>query len=180
MITVISGSNRKGSECLRFAQKYADLLRLNTEEEVSLVALENIAHDWFSPLMYKSGKQGKIITEIQDAYILPAEKFVFVIPEYNGGVPGSLKLFIDAISVRKYKENFKNKKAALIGVATGRAGNLRGLDHMADVLNHMGTVVFPNKQPISKIGDLTDDEMGVTDEATINLMEKHAISFIHF
>jgi NAD(P)H-dependent FMN reductase len=49
-------------------------------------------------------------------------------------VPGSLKLFIDACSVREYKQNFKGKKAALVGIASGRAGNLRGMDHLTGVM----------------------------------------------
>jgi NAD(P)H-dependent FMN reductase len=180
MITVISGSNRKNSECLRFAEKYFELLQEQTNEEVKLLALENIPHDWFFPEMYDAKQQAPSLSKIQDEYILAAEKFVFVISEYNGGVPGALKLFVDACSIRKYTENFKGKKAALVGVATGRAGNLRGLDHMADILNHLGTVVLPNKQPISQIGNLIDDDKGVVDEATINLLRTHAKSFIDF
>ena len=180
MITVVSGTNRKNSECLRFAALYAELLQKHTSQKVGLLALENIPHDWFFPEMYKAEHQAPSLASIQNEFILPATKMAFVIPEYNGGVPGALKLFVDACSIRKYKENFKGKKAALIGVATGRAGNLRGLDHMADVLNHLGTVVLPNKQPISRIQDLTDSEKGQIDEPTVLLLEKHALEFLAF
>lgn len=180
MITVISGSNRKNSECRRFAWKYAELLRRHTTEEVRFLALEEIPHDWFHADMYESEGQSESLRQIQDDYIIPAEKFVFVTPEYNGSYPGSVKLFLDACSVRAYGASFKGKKAALVGVASGRAGNLLGMDHLAAVLNHVGIIVLPNRLPISRISDLTDEHGAIEDPATLASMEKHALALTLF
>ena len=158
MITIVSSTNRKQSEALQFARHYEQRLREKTDQEVKLLALENIPHDWFHPDMYAKGGQSESLSALQDEYLLPAEKFVFIIPEYNGGVPGALKLFIDGCSVRAYKPTFKGKKAALVGIATGRAGNLRGMDHMTDILHHVGTVVLRNELPISSIERITDGD----------------------
>jgi NAD(P)H-dependent FMN reductase len=136
--------------------------------------MENIPHDWFFPEMYQKGKQAKSLRELQDKYILPADKFVYVISEYNGGFPGAIKIFLDGCSVRKLNESFQDKKAALVGVATGRAGNLRGMDHLAGVLNHLGTVVLPNKVPISRIKSLMDKEGKVVDENTVKTLTSQA------
>ena len=154
------------------------MLKVNADEEVKLLALENIPHDWFHEDMYNT--QSASLTKLQDEYILPADKFVFVTPEYNGGFPGSVKLFIDACSIREYSRNFKNKKAALLGVASGRAGNLRGMDHLAGVLNYLGTVTMPNKLPISQIKELKDKEGTIVDEDTLQVMEAHAKDFLAF
>ncbi len=180
MITVISGTNRKNSGCLTFATRYRQMLCAYTDEPVKLLALENIPHDWFHAGMYSKGGQSGSLARIQDEYMLPADKFAFLIPEYNGGFPGSVKLFIDACSVRKYRQTFDKKKAALVGIATGRAGNLRGMDHMAGVLNHVGIVVMPNKLPISRIEELMDDDGAITDAATLTIMEQHARELIAF
>ncbi|MCO6488518.1 MAG: NAD(P)H-dependent oxidoreductase [Phaeodactylibacter sp.] len=178
MITVISGTNRQNSECLKFAALYYEMLRESTEKQVKLLALEQIPHDWFHPEMYK--KQAPSLARLQDEYILPAQKFVFVMPEYNGGFPGALKLFIDACTVRKYTSNFQGKKAALVGIATGRAGNLRGMEHLTGVLNYLGTIVMPNKLPISRISDLKNGEGEVIDEETLKVMRAHALEFVRF
>ena len=179
MITVISGVNRTGSKTKIFAKKYAELLEELGEEEVKFLALEDIAHDWFHAAMYGSTDQSDSLVALQNEYILPCSKMVFVIPEYNGSFPGVLKLFIDACSVREYQKNFIGKKAALIGVASGRAGNLRGLDHFSDILNHVGTVSFPNKLPISSIGEILNETNEIDDE-TIQTMRDHAASFLKF
>lgn len=180
MITIISGTNRKNSLTKIFAKKYLDLLKQETQQEVQLLALEDIPHDWFSASMYQGDNLPESLVDIQEKYILPATSFVVLSPEYNGSYPGMLKLFIDACSVRKYADNFKGKKVALIGVAGGRAGNLRGMTHLASVFNYLGTVTFPNQLPISSIENLLDDEKEVVDQATIKVMSSHAQEFLQF
>lgn len=180
MITVISGTNRLNSEALHFADHYFRLLAQKAKEPVKLLALERISHDWFHPDMYEKDHQTPSLAALQDEYILPATKFVYVIPEYNGGFPGALKLFIDACSVRDYRANFFGKKAALIGVATGRAGNLRGIDHLTGIMHHVGTIVMPQVLPISSIEKLMDAEGSITDPATLHTMERHVEAFLAF
>ncbi len=179
MITVISGSNRRNSECLQFAKKFYEMLTERSEEEVKLLSLEEIPHDWFFPEMYKDSHQAESLKKIQDEYMIPAEKFMIVTPEYNGSYPGALKLFFDALSVRAYSDTFKWKKAALAGIASGRAGNLLGLDHLAAVLNHLGMVTLPHRLPISRINKLMEGQE-ITDEATLGVMEKHVKQLLEF
>ena len=112
--------------------------------------------------------------------MLPAQKFIFISPEYNGSFPGVLKLFLDACSVREYKATFKGKKAALVGIATGRAGNLRGMDHLTGILNHLGIIVLPNKVPISKIDQLYGESGDIADAVTLRLIERHVEEFLAF
>ena len=180
MITIVSGTNRKGSGCLTFAKAYHELLTKHTKEEVAFLSLEDIPYDWFHENMYEENAQKESIATLQDKYLIPAKKFVFISPEYNGSYPGVLKLLIDACSVRDYKSTFHGKKAALIGIATGRAGNLRGMDHLTGVLHHMGTVVMPKHLPISKIDQLVNGSGVVEDKKTVAVMEKHARDFIVF
>lgn len=179
MITVISGTNRKESESLLFARQMVTFLQANSDETVKLLPLESIPHDWFHPDMYEKDQQSGSLRDLQDEYVLAAHKFLFVVPEYNGSIPGVLKLFLDACSIREYQTNFKSKKAALVGVATGRAGNLRGIDHLTAILHHMGTFIMPSYLPISRIGTLTE-EGNILDETTLKVMEQFAINFLAF
>jgi len=154
------------------------LQELAADEEVKLLSLEEIPYDWFHPDMYT--KQSPSLARLQDEYILPAEKLVFVTPEYNGSIPGSVKLFIDGCTVREYSRNFQGKKAALLGVASGRAGNLRGMEHLTGVLNYLGTVVMPDKLPISGISKLKNENGEIEDANTLQMMRKHAAAFLKF
>ncbi len=82
--------------------------------------------------------------------------------------------------MREYFHNFDGKKAALIGVATGRAGNLRGMEHLTGVLNYLGTIVMPNKLPISRISKLKNGNGEIADEETLKVMDAHAREFLAF
>ncbi len=179
MITVISGTNRKDAKTHVFAKHYADVLRTKTEEVVYFISLEEIQESILHPDMYNPASMKEELKKVQEETIIPAEKFVFVSPEYNGSIPGIVKLFIDAISINRYKENFVGKKALLVGVASGRAGNLRGLDHLTGMLNHVGVAVMPNKLPISSIGSILNDKDEIN-ENTQEVINKHIESFLNF
>ena len=168
MITVISGTNRRGSETHKFAKKYYEILQ-EKGVEAKFLDLQDIPHDWFFPDMYSADQQAQSVAALQDEYFFGAEKILYVIPEYNGSFPGALKLFIDAISIREYAKNFVGKKAAIAGVASGRAGNLRGIDHLTGVLHHVGSVVMPKALPISAIKSLYDENGAINAETTASM-----------
>lgn len=179
MITIISGTNRPNSKSKLIANFYQKLLQKLSDEDVQLFSLEDLPPSVLHNQMYEAKKQDVSLNTIQNKYIIPADKWVFVLPEYNGSIPGIMKLFIDAISVVDYKKSFHNKKLALLGVSSGRSGNLRGIDHMTNSMNYLGTRVFYNKLPISRINDITDD-VTVTDELTIETLNKHAKDFLAY
>lgn len=180
MITVISGSNRKNGDAFQIASYYTSLLQSKTNEEIRLLNLQAIPHDWFHPDMYEEATQSRSIATLQDDYILPARSFVFVVPEYNGSFPGVLKLFIDACSIRQYKSNFGGKKVALVGFASGRSGNLRGLDHLTGILNHLGAIIYPEKVHITSLPTLKDSMGNIADGKTLEVLERQVNGFLAF
>lgn len=183
MITVICGTNRADSYSEKIADQYINLLKKSSETEISYVKLADLPKDLCASDMYSEANQHPAITELQDKYMLVADKFIVISPEYNGSFPGILKFFIDAISIRKYKETFAGKKVMLVGVASGRAGNLRGMDHLTGIFNHVGSLVFPNKLPISNCKDVVDEKgemKGEMKEGTIEAIQKQIDGFLKF
>ncbi|MGB3151527.1 MAG: NADPH-dependent FMN reductase [Maribacter sp.] len=178
MITIISGSNRKDNKTVHFAKYVYLKLQERTNDEVRFFDLSGIEGNVISDDMYKN--QTASVTEFQDTYFIPSSKFWFFIPEYNGSYPGILKLVLDAISVRELQQSFFNKKACITGIASGRAGNLRGMDHLSDVLNHLGMYVHPNKNPISSIYKLLDNDNKVMDENLEKSLDLQMKQFLEF
>lgn len=64
--------------------------------------------------------------------------------------PGVLKLMMDNSDIKKC---WWHKKAMLVGVADGRGGNLRGIEHMTNILHYLKMHVLYNKMPLSRIND---------------------------
>lgn len=174
MITLISATNRKNSNTLKVAKEYERLLK-ERNLPCRLLNLEYLPVSVLSADIYDEDDID--FEQLQETYLFPAEKFIFIMPEYNGSMPGILKIMIDVADIKKA---FYGKKALLVGVATGRAGNLRGMDHLTGVLNHMKMAVHYNKLPISKV-DLELDANGhFSQPATLKVIERQIDEFMYF
>ena len=179
MLTLISSTNRPNSRTEKVSRYIVQRLKSLTDEAVHFFDLAHLPYSILHADMYDKNGQSREIQTLQDRYFKTADRFIFVIPEYNGGVPGILKLWIDAMSVRKYDETFRNKKACLIGISSGRAGNLRGLEHFTGILNYLNIVVFPDKLPISSIQHVLKDDK-VLDEETTEAVDDLLKRFLEF
>ena len=138
MNLIVSGTNRKHSNSLKVAKFYQKEL-MKRGEEFEILSLEDLPSDIIVTDLY--GKRSEAFAEIQEK-VSAAKVFVFIIPEYNGSYPGVLKVFIDACA---FPASFFHKKAALVGVATGKYGNVRGVDHFTGVCNYLRMHVLPLK-----------------------------------
>lgn len=167
MITVISGTDRKDSMTIRVAALYTKLLRAKTDDSVHLLSLEGL-NVW--------EKDGKF-QEAQQRLLIPSDKFAFIMPEYNGSFPGMLKTMLDYSDIRSC---WWNKKAMLTGVADGRAGNLRGMDHMTGILNYLKVSVLHNKIPLSRISEEIDLEGNLLKEETVKVINNQIDEFLKF
>jgi chromate reductase, NAD(P)H dehydrogenase (quinone) len=163
MITIISGTNRPNSNTLKVAKEYQRILK-DKNFEANLLSLEAIN------VLQKDAAFDKIEKEV----IIASQQYIFVVPEYNGSFAGVLKTFIDTTA----QTSWFNKQALLVGNATGRAGNLRGLDHLSSVLNHIKITVHPNKLPISVVNTLMDSQGRFTDEGTIKAISTQLDDFL--
>lgn len=166
MITIISATSRQDSMTLRVAKKYEAIFR-EKGEAVHLVCLKD-------KVLWERGED---MIALEQQFLVPANKFVFVMPEYNGSYPGILKVMIDNSDIKKC---WWGKKAMLTGLADGRAGNLRGLDHFTNVLNYLRINVMYNKIPLSRINSEIDKEGNFLQEATQMAITQQVNEFIHF
>jgi chromate reductase, NAD(P)H dehydrogenase (quinone) len=178
MITIIVGTNRTKSEAGKMARQYETALK-SRGLAVQFLHLKDIAPSLYHSEMYDEPLAAELVA-LQDDLLIPTKKFVFVVPEYNGSYPGALKMLIDALSVRRRDDTFKNKKAAIVGVAAGRAGNLRGMEHLTGVLHYLGTVVLPNRQPYSSIHKILDKAGNITDADALKVLQQHVEEIENF
>jgi chromate reductase, NAD(P)H dehydrogenase (quinone) len=166
MITIIAGTNRKGSNSKKVALQYQKILGEKNIES-KLLALEDV----------NIFERTAAFETIENDYLKAADKFIFVIPEYNGSYPGVLKLILDNSDVNKV---WPNKKALLVGVASGRAGNLRGMEHFTGALMHVKMTVHHNRLPISSIHTLLNETGEITDAGTLKTINAQLDEFINF
>jgi len=121
-------------------------------------------------------EQSPFLQKLQEEY-LSADKLVMIAPEYNGSFAGITKLFIDATDVKRY---WNHKKVCLVGVADGRGGNLRGLEHLSGLLMHMKINVFHLRQPLAQISKELGEDGRFINEGTIKALRGQIEGFKAF
>ena len=174
MTTIIASTNRPDSYSLKLAEYYqARLKELGMETEIlSLCCLpEKIIH----PAMYENQKS-ESWKPIQNL-ITKSQKFLFIIPEYNGSFPGILKVFIDAC---EFPASFGAKKAALVGISTGKYGNIRGIDHFTGICHYMNLDVMAMKLHIPHIHKEFDEGNLLFKEDTLKFTQALLERFVEF
>ncbi|MEJ5964269.1 NADPH-dependent FMN reductase [Pedobacter immunditicola] len=173
MITIISGTNRPQSNTLKLAKYYQKSL-LERGQQTKLFSLEDLPDNLIKTDLY--GKRSQAFQPIQEM-VSSTEKFLFIIPEYNGSFPGVLKTFIDACD---FPDSFHNKKACLVGLSSGKYGNIRGIDHFAGICSYLHLNVMPLRLHLSSIKLEMNDSHDLFKEDTLKYTAEQMDKFIEF
>ena len=125
--------------------------------------------------MYENSGANEQFNQFREM-MLKSEKYIFIVPEYNGSFPGVLKAFIDGL---QFPDTFTNKKAALLGLSAGTQGSALAISHMTDILNYCGTHVLAQKPRLAAISKNFKDG-AFTNPLYAELVEQQADAFIGF
>lgn len=180
MILVISGTNRPGSLTGNISRQYCNMIGKLTDEPTELFLLEKHPQAWLHEAMYDASDRSPALVDLQQKFFIPATKWVILSPEYNGSYPGALKVLIDALSVKDADATFRNKKVALIGLSSGRAGNWLGMDQLTTVLQYLKMNVYHSKPALRQVDGLINEKKIITDPKTLSLLESHAVDFLNY
>lgn len=101
---------------------------------------------------------------------------IFVTPEYDGSYSAVSKILIEHLG---YPSALSGKPISVIGVATGRVGAYRAIDHLRAVLMHIGAVVYPPILSFSEVHRQFAVD-GSPDAKLEQMLSKHASEFMGF
>ncbi|MBC7757808.1 MAG: NAD(P)H-dependent oxidoreductase [Phormidesmis sp. FL-bin-119] len=173
MITIISGTNREGSYSLKLSEYYQRQLAANGYE-ANLLSLTQLPDHLISTDLY--GNRSEAFQQIQNIMSVTT-KFLFIFPEYNGSFPGVLKTFVDACN---FPESFYGKKAALVGLSSGKYGNVRGVEHFTGICHYINLHVLPLRIHIPAIHKEFDEDGNLFREETVGFTNQQIEQFITF
>jgi len=146
MINIVVGTNRKQALSSTVASYYQKILR-EKDATCQIINLTELPADFTVTALYENNSRNPAFNQFR-ARFESCDKFVFVIPEYNGSYPGVLKAFIDGLD---YPSGLQGKKCALVGVSTGVQGASIALSHFTDVLHYLGIHVLALKVKMGQI-----------------------------
>lgn len=158
----------------QIALQYAEILTAKGVE-CTILNLRELPADFIYSALYENAGKNERFNQMR-SLMNESEKFIFVIPEYNGSFPGVLKAFIDGLD---RAAALTDKKCALIGISAGDQGAGLALSHFTDILNYCGTNVLAYRLRFPKIGEILTDNK-ISDQLYLSKIHKQARKLIEF
>ena len=171
-LTLLSGTNRPGSNTRKVTACLEGIYR-DLGQTPAVLDLAELPPEIFSPASY--AKKPASFARFADA-ILAADGLHVVTPEYNGGVPGVLKYFIDML---KFPESFERRPVAFTGLG-GRWGALRPVEQLQGIFGYRNAYLYPVRVFLNDIKDHLSTDGLITDAAYLERLQAQAGGFIDF
>ncbi|MCH6547029.1 MAG: NAD(P)H-dependent oxidoreductase [Gemmatimonadetes bacterium] len=96
------------------------------------------------------------------SWIKEATGVVLATPEYHGTFSSVMKLTIENMG---FPSVLAGKPIALLGVAAGRIGAIKALEHLRCVASHVGGLVLPGPVSVAGVRGYFDDKGQINDPA---------------
>ena len=109
--------------------------------------------------------------------MLSADGLILVSPEYNGGLPGVLKYFIDML---KFPESFEQRPVCFVGLGAGMWGALRPVEQLQMIFGYRNAFLYPERIFLPKVNDLLDEQGRFTDPEIRERLQEQATGFVSF
>lgn len=172
-INILSGTDRPNSNALKVSSFVANMFR-----ELDVITKVHSLEDF--PLAdVAGGRYGDDITSVQrfNEAVLSGDGLVIVTPEYNGGFPGILKLFIDYLP---FPEAFEKYPLCFIGEAAGYFGALRPVEQLQAIASYRKAHIYPERLFIPRVNKEFDEDEGLRDDFKSELLQSQVEGFITF
>jgi len=173
VLTILSGTNRPGSNTRQVAAQVEAIYR-TLGVTPRLIDLAQLPPEIFAPTSY--AEKPAAFAPFANA-VLEASGLVVVTPEYNGGMPGILKYFIDML---KFPESFERRPVCFVGVAAGIWGALRPIEQLQLIFGYRNAFVYPERVFLPRIYDLLGDDNRLKDPELVDRLREQATGFIEF
>ena len=173
MITLISGTNRPGSNTRQVAR---NVERIYAELKVpfKMLDLQELPPEIFSATSYAAKPKS---FEPFANQILESAGLHLVTPEYNGGIPGVLKYFIDML---KFPESLIKRPVCFVGLSAGVWGALRPVEQLQAIFGYRNAFIYPERVFLPGIGALLDEQGRIKDGELVQRLRAQVEGFVDF
>ncbi len=173
MITLICGTNRPGSNTRKITAIIEGIYR-NLRVETRVLDLRELPLELFSPEAY-ANKPAAFEPFAQA--VLDSDGLVVVMPEYNGSMPGVLKVFIDHL---KFPESFEGRPVCFVGLSAGIWGSIRGVEQLQAIFGYRNAFVFSKRVFMPGIGNLLGERGILTNTDMAGRLREQAEEYVSF
>lgn len=138
-VTVVIGTDRMGSKSSAIAAEIVSQLALDASVKINLIDLAKLPKS-----VFKSDYFAKKTKAFMADFVEPIQRangIIFVVPEYDGAVPGILSYYMNHMRI-----SLDKKQVALVGISAGKWGARSALDSFKGTLTHRRARVLGDLQ----------------------------------
>lgn len=171
-IVTILGSARDGNQTAYALAIAQDELR--KIEEIEVIPIEPDKLTLFIPGMETGPSDKELLQEM----VAGADGVILATPEYHGSYSSLIKVVIDNLG---YPSALAGKPVSLLGVAGGRIGAIKALEHLRSICAHVGALALPGAISIPQAGKVFDHQGNCTDpeiERSIRRFSRRLVTFL--
>ncbi|MCZ6627684.1 MAG: NAD(P)H-dependent oxidoreductase [SAR324 cluster bacterium] len=154
-VVAIPGSVRPGNFTGKALAVLADELRQHPGIDLEIIDTAGI--DFPLPGMSNGSPAVKRFQET----VSSADGIILATPEYHGSFSSVMKLVIENMG---FPSGLSGKPVALLGVAAGRIGAIKALEHLRSVCSHVGAIVLPGPISIAGVQQVFDEQGNCLDK----------------
>lgn len=172
LIVGISGTNRPDNYTFRALDVTLDEIRkADRDARIEIVDGRQLKLEFpGSPLTADARKLQGLLRD--------AAGVVLATPEYHGTFSAFTKLIIENLG---HPSALRDKPVALLGIAAGRIGAIKSVEHLRSVLAHIGALVIPGSISVAGIQTAFDRNTGaITDANTEEALRGLARALVTF
>lgn len=169
---IISGTNRPHSNSSQVS-KIIQNIQSELKENFEILDLSTLDTSSLNGTQYGGNIPPPISEWINK--ISTARSLIFVVPEYNGSMPGILKYFVDHW---KFPDSFEYRPVAFVGLG-GRFGGLRAVEHLQQVFGYRNSYIFPERVFLINCHHIIK-EGNIADPSIMDLLRHQALLFNRF
>lgn len=118
---------------------------------------------------------GEVSSSLQQL-IVASTSVIFITPEYDGSYSAVSKILVEHLG---YPSALCGKPVSIVGVATGRIGAHRAIEHLRAVLLHIGAIVYPPCLSFAEVHKHFTNT-GTPDPKLEQILSQHAADFAAF
>ena len=173
MITLLIGTNRPAGNSGKVA-RIVEEIYAELKVPLHVLDLAQLPPEIFLPTSY---------AEKPKSFHPFAEKIVqssgihVISPEYNGGIPGVLKYFIDML---KFPESFEHRPVCFTGLSAGIWGALRPIEQLQAIFGYRNAFIFPERVFLPQINHSLDENGWLKNPELLDRLRKQANGFVDF
>jgi FMN reductase len=109
--------------------------------------------------------------------VAAADGILLATPEYHGSFSSLMKVTIENLG---YPSALKGKPVALLGVAAGRIGAVKSLEHLQSVCIHVGALVLPGYVSVAMVRTVFDEDGKCLEGATESRIRRLASELVRY